>query len=348
MTLAHLHLLLNHVPTVGAIVALTLLIMSVIRRNEGMKRLGLELFCVIGLLTVIAYVSGLGTQQSLEEMGVDAAPIQRHHDAAFQGSVLMVLTGFISWLALWTSRRGVTSKTHLPAAIVLGALTVAMMARAASLGGEIRHPEIIVTAAATADVEPVEAPVDETGAPAAEEAPAEEPVDALAAGDPAAAVPAVAPGWFTAAFWATLVNEQIWIFPSMEALHFIALWVLFGVMIVVNARMLGFLRPASFPAVHRLLPWAAIALTTNIVTGMLFVMANPAMYLHSYPFGWKMGLLLLAGATLLYQTVFEGAWEVEAGQDSPLRVKAVAAASLVLWLGVMFFGRMLPFLGDSF
>ena len=81
---------------------------------------------------------------------------------------------------------------------------------------------------------------------------------------------------------------------------------------------------------------------------MLFVLAKPEMYLHSYPFGWKMGLLLLAGATLLYQTVFEGAWEVEAGRDSPLRVKAVAAASLVLWLGVMFFGRMLPFLGDSF
>jgi hypothetical protein len=124
--------------------------------------------------------------------------------------------------------------------------------------------------------------------------------------------------------------------------------VLFGVMIVVNARMLGLLRPASFPAVHRLLPWAALALTTNIVTGMLFVLANPSMYLQSSPFGWKMALLVLAGATLLYQTVFEGAWQVEAGEDSPVRVKAVAASSLALWFGVMYFGRMLPFLGDSF
>ena len=85
--------------------------MSLIRRNEGMKRLSLELFCVIGLVTVIAYVSGLGTQPSLEEMGLDTVAIQRHHDAAFQGSVLMLLTGFVSWVALWTSRRGVDPRS---------------------------------------------------------------------------------------------------------------------------------------------------------------------------------------------------------------------------------------------
>jgi hypothetical protein len=194
--------------------------------------------------------------------------------------------------------------------LALGAVTIGLMARAANLGGEIRHPEILLEGAAAA-----------TSGPG---------------------------WWFTAGFWGNLVNEKIWIFPAMEALHFIALWVLFGVMIVVNARMLGLLRPASFPAVHRLLPWAALALTTNITTGMLFVLANPNMYLHSFPFGWKMALLVLAGATLLYQTVFEGAWEVAAGQDSPLRVKAVAVSSLTLWFGVMYFGRMLPFLGDSF
>jgi hypothetical protein len=310
MTLAHLHLILNHVPTVGSVIALALLVMSLVRRNEGMKRLSLELFCVIGLLTIVSYVAGLGTQPKLVEMGLDIAPIQRHHDAAFQGSVFLLLTGFSSWLGLWMSRRGVVSKLNVPAVLVFGVIAVALMARAANLGGEIRHPEILL-------VEGLEPPP-------------------------------IGPAWLTATFWGPMVNEKIWIFPSMEALHFIALWVLFGVMIVVNFRMLGLLRPASFPAVHRLLPWAALALTTNIVTGMLFVISNPDMYLHSYPFGWKMGLLIVAGATLLYQTVFEGAWDVEAGQDTPLRVKAVAAASLALWFGVMFFGRMLPFLGDSF
>ena len=309
MTLAHLHLLLNHVPTVGTVIALALLVMSLVRRNDGMKRISLELFCVIGLITVVAYVSGLGAQPRLEEAGAATAAIQRHHDAAFQGSAFMLLTGFVSWIGLWRSRRGAASEWHVPVVLLCSAVTVALMARAASLGGEIRHPEIMID-----------------GAPEV----------------------VIGPAWFTAAHWGFLVNDKIWLFPAMEALHFIGLWILFGVTIIVNARMLGLMRAASFPAVHRLLPWAAIALATNIVTGMFFVLANPGMYLQSYPFGWKMALLVLAGATLLYQTVFEGAWHVQAGQDPPVRVKAVAVASAVLWLGVMYFGRMLPFLGDSF
>jgi uncharacterized membrane protein len=309
MTLAHLHLLLNHVPTVGTVIAMALLLMSLVRKNEGLKRISLELFCVIGLVTLPAYLAGLGTQPALEEMGVDLAAMQRHHDAAFQASIGMLLTGFIAWLGLWKSRRGSPSQVHVPVVLVLAAITMVLMARAANLGGEIRHPEILLVEDVPATIGPV---------------------------------------WLTAGFWAATVNEQIWLFPAMEALHFIALWVLFGVMVIVNMRMLGMLKPASFPAVHRLIPWGALALATNIATGMLFVLANPGMYLHSYPFAWKMGLLLLAGATLLYQTAFEGPWDVGPGNEPPLRVRAVGLSSIALWLGVMYFGRMLPFLGDAF
>jgi hypothetical protein len=35
-----------------------------------------------------------------------------------------------------------------------------------------------------------------------------------------------------------------------------------------------------------------------------------------------------------------------AGEDAPFAAKLVAAASLFLWLGVMYWGRMLLFIGD--
>jgi hypothetical protein len=57
---------------------------------------------------------------------------------------------------------------------------------------------------------------------------------------------------------------------------------------------------------------------------------------------------MLAGLSLLYTTAFEGPWWVGAGQDAPLRVKAVAATAIVSWVGVMYFGRMLPFIGNAF
>jgi len=68
----------------------------------------------------------------------------------------------------------------------------------------------------------------------------------------------------------------------------------------------------------------------------------------NFAFYWKIGLLVLAGFNLLYLTVFDGPWSVGAGVKAPVRVKAMAASAIVLWAGVMYFGRMLPFLGDSF
>ena len=48
---AHVHLLLNHVPTIGSVVALGLLIVAFIRRDEGLKLVGLEVLFAIALLT---------------------------------------------------------------------------------------------------------------------------------------------------------------------------------------------------------------------------------------------------------------------------------------------------------
>ena len=36
------------------------------------------------------------------------------------------------------------------------------------------------------------------------------------------------------------------------------------------------------------------------------------------------------------------------GDDAPLRAKVVAASAIFLWLGVLFCGHMLPFIGNAF
>ena len=36
------------------------------------------------------------------------------------------------------------------------------------------------------------------------------------------------------------------------------------------------------------------------------------------------------------------------GDDAPVGAKVVAAASLILWAGVMYMGRMLPYIGNAF
>jgi hypothetical protein len=49
--------------------------------------------------------------------------------------------------------------------------------------------------------------------------------------------------------------------------------------------------------------------------------------------------------TLVYSSRTLG---LGAGQDTPSGAKVIAVTSLVSWFAVMYFGRMLPYLGDAF
>jgi uncharacterized membrane protein len=317
MNSAHLHLLLNHVPTVGTVIAFGVFLLSFIRKDEGMRRLSLELFCVIALMTLPAYISGVGTQVALEQTRPEVVKelMARHHDAAVLGSIGMVLTGLAAWLALWQLRRQARPATTVLAAVLLSSvLTVALMARAANLGGEIRHPEILLVEQAIQEID----------------------------------MTSIGPAWLTAEAISTFTSGQTWVWPTAEALHFIGLWLLFGPLVIINLRLLGLFKAASFASVHRLLPWSMLGLTVNLITGMMFVLAAPGQYVENVAFFWKIGLLILAGINLLYLTVFDGPWEVEPGTEAPIRLKAVAGSALVLWICVMYFGRMLPFIGNAF
>ena len=54
--------------------------------------------------------------------------------------------------------------------------------------------------------------------------------------------------------------------------------------------------------------------------------------------------MILFYVTGLYRRVDS----LPAGADAPMAAKLIAATSLILWLGVLFWGRMLPFIGNAF
>ena len=310
MNLPHLHLLLNHVPTVGLLIALALLATGLLRKSNAVAQIALELLYGVALLTLPAYITGLATQRALMDVAeVSAEAMVRHHDVAVMGSMWMLAAGGLAWLALWQERRGTRKPSTTYAVLLTGALALAAMSGAASLGGEIRHPEIIV------------------GEPTSGE---------------------VAPAFLKAASIQAMVTDYVWMWPSLEALHFIGLAVLFGVIVVVNARLLGFLPEVPFAALHRLIPWGVLALGVNVISGMLFLIATPEQYADNISFHWKMGLFVLAGVNLLYLTKAEGPFRIGAGDAVPGAIKAMAASAILLWMGVMYFGRMLPFIGGAF
>jgi hypothetical protein len=86
----------------------------------------------------------------------------------------------------------------------------------------------------------------------------------------------------------------------------------------------------------------------NSVTGMLFFVGQAFQYIDNPAFHLKVLFMLLAGANVLYLTMFDDVWALGAGDQAPLSAKLVAASQIFLWLGVIYFGRMLPYIGGAF
>ena len=308
MNLAHLHLLLNHVPTVGTVVALGLLLLAFMRRNEHLKHAGLEVLFAIAVLTVPVYRTGAAAHRELRGVaGISDSTIRAHQDAALWGLAAMEFAGFIGWVALWQMRRrGQAARGMVPAVMILLILSLAIMAQAANLGGEIRHPEIGSSVAATD------------------------------------------PGQFLVTrisqYW---TNDSPWAWPAAEAVHFLGMSLSIGVLLALNLRILGAMPQVPFAALHRLLPWGMLGFGLNLITGMLFFVAQPAQYIANAPFLWKVIFLMIAGANFLYLTVVKKLWAVD-GFHAGLADKTIAVSSMAAWFGVLYAGRMLPFLGNSF
>jgi hypothetical protein len=264
----------------------------------------LEVFYVLALITLPAYLSGVATALQLEKMpDISVEAIHKHHDGAIVGFALMMLTGLSSWMGLWRWRRA-----SRPSGLNTGIVLVLAVLTLTTMGGEIRHPEMMNEGAA----------------------------------------PTAGPTWISAAYIQSMVADHTWLWPSLEALHFIGLWLLFGVVLLVNLRMLGMMKAVPFSALHRMLPWSVLGLGINLVSGMMWVISTPEQYSSNVSFFWKMGFLMLAGLNLLYLCTFDEPWQVEAGKDASFANKAIAFSAIASWVCVMYFGRMLPFLGNAF
>jgi hypothetical protein len=103
--------------------------------------------------------------------------------------------------------------------------------------------------------------------------------------------------------------------------------------------------------VQRLMPWAVAGFVLNAVTGFMFFAGDPSQYLNNFAFWMKMLFIGLAGVNVGLFYVTGTARRVDAtgaGEDAPVLARLIGATSLILWVGVMYWGRMLPFIGNAF
>jgi len=90
--------------------------------------------------------------------------------------------------------------------------------------------------------------------------------------------------------------------------------------------------------------WAAFAVA--VVTGILLYFVQASRYTWNFAFQIKFLLLALAGINML---VFHyGVWRTVDGWDvgpPPAAARVAGFLSALLWLGVVYYGRLTPFVG---
>ena len=153
--------------------------------------------------------------------------------------------------------------------------------------------------------------------------------------------------WVEGSGLASRIRDSLYIFPFLEAIHVIGLSFVFGTIVILDLRLLGMAssrRPVS-RIVSDILAWTWLGFAVTAVTGSLMFSTNALVYFDNVYFRIKIALLVLAGLNMV---AFEltarrtiGRWDLD--KSAPAAGKAVAAASLVIWIGVIFAGRMIGF-----
>jgi uncharacterized membrane protein len=314
--LAHLHLLLNHFPIIGMIIGVALFAIALVGRSDTLVRNSLAVFFVLALIALPAFVTGDAATTVLKNRtDVSRSALEAHQDAALWGFIVIEVLGAYAWLGLWQYRRVARiPRSTITAVAVLALIATGLMSQAGYIGGQIRHAELVG-----------------------------EQVTVTVGGPTALLLQLIS----TKGVLAFIANHG-WSWTLLEVLHFVGLCLLFAVLMAVNFRMLGMMKGISFAALHRLLPIGILGFAVNWVTGMTFFVQGPTPYMTSGIFYWKLAFMLIAGLNYLYLTVVDETWALQAGADARGLDKAFAAVSMICWVGVLYCGRMLPFLGNSF
>ena len=143
MSVLHLHLLLSHVPVIGALFALLLFAVTLVRRETVSPKFALAFTAATAVVAVLVYFTGDAAEDAVEKLaGVTERAIHRHEEAAELTTIAFSIFGGLSLLALIVFRSKNPPKWVAVAGLI-GALGVSsLIAWTANLGGQIRHTEI--------------------------------------------------------------------------------------------------------------------------------------------------------------------------------------------------------------
>jgi len=153
--------------------------------------------------------------------------------------------------------------------------------------------------------------------------------------------------WLASTEWSIALHESLYMYPLIESTHVLALTLFVGLAVMLDLRLLGLTltRVPVSEMLDRVLPWTKVGFVVMMVTGALLFYAIPVRNYQNIFFRIKVLMLLFAGLNvwLFHSRVEKRVTDWDLDPIPPKAARATAAASLVLWAGIVVAGRMIAY-----
>jgi len=147
--------------------------------------------------------------------------------------------------------------------------------------------------------------------------------------------------------WSVALHESEIAYSIIESLHVWSMCLFFGMTSMFDLRLLGWTMrgvPVS-EVIRRLQPWTVVGFVMMAVTGALLFYAIPLRSYQNIFFRTKMLMMMLAGVNvfLFHARVFPGVAKWDGDAVPPRAARVAGGLSLVLWVCIIFSGRMIAY-----
>jgi uncharacterized membrane protein len=144
MNEAHLHMVVNHFPIIGTILAIGILIAGLLSKNRSIINTSYVLFVIGVIFGILSMNTGEGAEELVEDMpGIGWKIIHDHEELAEKMALLLDILGILSLVGFYLQYKK-NSKEKLLSYIILliGVASLFVIQKVGTSGGEIRHTEI--------------------------------------------------------------------------------------------------------------------------------------------------------------------------------------------------------------
>jgi hypothetical protein len=145
------------------------------------------------------------------------------------------------------------------------------------------------------------------------------------------------------------LQDVTWIIPAVQSIHIFCVALVMASIGMLDLRLMGVAgtRVSISGMAERFLPWIWWPVVVLLVTGTILITAEPKRDLPNFVFQMKMALLVTA---LIVTFFFQRAVRRDANfwDLSPAHrhsAKVTAGISIVLWVGIVFCGRFIAYVG---